>query len=244
MRVSPELNAPREYPTTLYLNDAELLTIQTTPVDLQDWAWGFMFAEGLIREPGAIKRVVVDEDRGVVWVDAPGVKPPDPDMDKRYITSGCGKGVTFTSIKDATQLRPLTSDLKVTLEQLQDWIRRMNEQTPLFDVSGGMHHATVVPVETGEMKVREDIGRHNAVDKAIGAAARAGWDLRRCVILTSGRISYEMCSKMGRCGLVIGATRTAVTDMAVRLANNLGIELVGYVRGNKAVVYTQGVRIE
>lgn len=90
-----------------------------------------------------------------------------------------------------------------------------------------MHHATVVPVETGEMMVREDIGRHNAVDKAIGAAVRAGWDLRRCVILTSGRVSYEMCSKMGRCGL----------------ANELRIELVGYVRGNQSVVYTAGMRI-
>lgn len=257
---TPRYPMPAEYPTTLYLNDVELLTIQTTPQDLQDWVVGFLFAEGLIQRPDQIRRLAIDEDRGLVWVDLPGAdghpgatghpsKPGGPGATgtngrRRYLTSGCGNGVTFSSVQDALRLKPVRHGLKVRSSQLLAWMKQMAANSEQYRRSGGMHAAAAVRVASGEMLLREDIGRHNAVDKVVGAMLRAGWRPEETVILTSGRISYEMCSKLARLGVGVGVSRTAATDQAFRLAVKLGIDLVGYVRTARSMrVYTSGERV-
>lgn len=235
---------PQECPTTLYVNDREILTIQTTPINLDDWTRGFLLGEGVITSLREIRSLVVDEQKAMIWVDTTSeVGTDDGFGEKRYITSGCGKGVTFSSIKDAMSLRPVTHGMKVSREQIADWMRLMQKHTPRYYESGGIHAAMALRAHTGEFEVREDIGRHNAVDKALGAAFRLGWSGPELVLLTSGRISYEMCTKLARHGIGIGASRTAATDQAGRLAEKLGIDLVGYVRGNAMTVYTEGLRV-
>ncbi len=241
----PPVPMPVERRTTLLVNGSELLSIQTTPVALSDWALGFLYTEGLIGGPEEVRELTVDEEAARVAVEI------DPDRLRgldlkghRYLTSGCGKGVTFSSVRDVMMLRPVRHDLRVRKEQLLSWIQQMQRQTPLYAKSGGMHAAAAVNVASGEMMVREDIGRHNAVDKAIGAALKAGWPPARVVMLTSGRISYEMCAKLGRFGVGVGASLTAATDQAIRLANRLRIDLAGYVRKpDSIVIYTEGRRI-
>jgi FdhD protein len=243
---TPPVPMPIEQRTTLVLNDIELLTVQTTPVALRNWAEGFLYTEGIISSLQDLRSLVVDEATGTVRADV------DPELlagrelaATRYLTSGCGKGVTFSSIKDAMMLRPVRHGLTVAPEQLAIWIRQMQKQMPLYAESGGMHGAAVVQVATGEMVVREDIGRHNAVDKAIGAALEAGWPGAEVVLLTTGRMSYEMCAKMARYCVGVGASLTAATDQAVRLANRLGIDLLGYVRRlDRLALYTAGARLE
>lgn len=237
---------PVEQRTTLVLNDTELLTVQTTPVALRNWAQGFLYTEGIISSLQEIQTLTVDEATGTVRADV------DPELlagrelaATRYLTSGCGKGVTFSSVKDAMLLRPVRHGLRIAPGQLAIWIRQMQQQMPLYAESGGMHGAAIVHVLTGEMVVREDIGRHNAVDKAIGAALEAGWPGPEVVVLTTGRISYEMCAKLARYCVGVGASLTAATDQAVRLANRLGIDLLGYVRRlDRLSLYTSGARLE
>lgn len=239
------MGLPVERPATLYVNDEELVTLQATPSHLDDWAVGFLLGEGLLTALEEIRRLSVDEDRGLVWADLPGLQSlPDAGVRKRYLTAGCGKGVTFSSLRDALQLRPVEQPLQVRLPELLSWVREMQRMAPLYAETGGVHSAALKHLGTGELLVREDIGRHNALDKAIGAAFRAGWDLRQVVALTSGRISYEATAKLGRAGIAVAASLTAATDQAVRLANYLGMELVGYVRSPRhAVVYTQSGRL-
>lgn len=236
---------PVERPATLYVNDEELVTLQTTPSHLDDWAIGFLFGEGLIREMAEISRLAVDQERGLIWADLPGLDAlPDAGRRKRYLTAGCGKGITFSSLKDALSLRKVDHSLRVELADLLLFMKQMQANTPLYAETGGVHAAGIKQVETGELIVREDIGRHNALDKAIGAAFRQGWDFARCVALTSGRVSYEASSKMGRAGIAVGASLTAATDQAVRLASHLGMELVGYARSPRhLVIYTSGDRL-
>lgn len=236
---------PVERPATLYVNDEELVTLQTTPSHLEDWAIGFLFGEGIIRDLAEVARLSVDEDRGLIWVDLPGLASlPDAGTRKRYLTAGCGKGVTFSSLKDALLLQKVDHVLQVRQADLLQWVREMQQNTPLYAETGGVHGAGLKHVDTGEMIVREDIGRHNALDKAIGAAFRAGWDLTRVVAVSSGRISYEVATKLGRARIAIGATLTAATDQAVRLATHLGMDLVGYARSPKhMVVYTHNGRL-
>ncbi|HYF94388.1 MAG TPA: formate dehydrogenase accessory sulfurtransferase FdhD [Symbiobacteriaceae bacterium] len=235
---------PVERPVTLYLADEELMTLQCTPGDLDDWAAGFLYGEGLIQSLDDIRRLTVEEDRGLVWVDLAGGAAAAPGRRQRYLTAGCGKGVTFSSLKDALQLKPLSHELTVTTQQMIDWVKQMQANCPLYAATGGVHGAALVDVTTGEVLVREDVGRHNAVDKAVGAALRAGWSFERCAAVTSGRISYEAASKLGRARVAVAASLTAATDQAVRLARHLGMDLLGYARSAKhVVVYTEGRRV-
>jgi len=233
---------PQERPTNLLLNGHHLLTVQTTPRWLDDWALGFLFSEGVVEGAEAVSSVQAEPGPGAavtVRVEAATSPRWKPHMARqRYITSGCGKGVTFSSIRDALTLTPIAHRLSVEPEQLVRWQRRLEEGAELYRATRGLHGAAVAHVDRDEVLVREDIGRHNAVDKAVGAALRRGWDMSRCVLVTSGRISYEMCAKLGRAGIAVGASRTAATDQAVRLAERLGIALAGYLRSHGMVLYT------
>ena len=241
---TPPLPMPSERRSTLYLNESELVSLQTTPVALDDWAVGFLFTEGIIGSLAELLDLRWEREAasGRVWAGVAADRLGNSEFAAhRYLTSGCGKGVTFSSVKDAMLLRPVRSDCQVSREQLVAWMQAMQRQTPLYDASGGMHAAAAVHLPSGDLLVREDIGRHNAVDKAIGAALRAGWAPGSCVMLTSGRISYEMCAKFARFGAGLGVSLTAATDQAFRLATRLGIDLVGYLRrSGKMLLYTDG----
>lgn len=237
----PQPPSPVERPVTLYVGDQELVTLQATPANLEDWAAGFLFGEGLIQRLADVRAITVEEDRGLIWVDLPGFAPESGARRQRYLTAGCGKGVTFSSLKDAMGLKRIQSDLDVRLTDLIAWGKEMQANCPLYAQTGGVHAAALRRIDTGELIVREDIGRHNALDKAIGAALRAGWPFGLTVALTSGRISYEAASKLARVGIAVGASLTAATDQAVRLARHLGMDLVGYARSEKHLcVYTTG----
>lgn len=227
--------APVERSTTLRLNGTALLTVQTTPIALEDWALGFLFTEGLIADAaGAAVRVDLPEVQVQAAV-SPGWEPEA--AGRRYLTSGCGKGVTFSSLRDAMALQPLRHQLAADHAQLLAYQQAAHAAAELYQRSGGIHSAAVAHTGTDAVLTREDIGRHSAVDKALGAALRAGWDLRACVLVTSGRISYDMCAKLARAGVAMGVSRTAATDQAVRLADRLGITLIGYLRPTSLVLY-------
>lgn len=236
--------APMERPTELWLNGRQLLTLQTTPAALDEWALGFLFTEGIISGAAKVSRLqVAGPERGgpglfAVAVEATLAPSWDPELvRRRYLTSGCGKGVTFSSLRDAMALQPLTHALAVDHDRLVRFQRSLRDGAVRYRRHGGIHAAALAHTEFDAVLVREDIGRHNAVDKAVGAALRRGWDLRRCVLVTSGRISYDMCAKLCRSRIAVGASRTAATDQAVRLADRQGVTLVGYLRPEGMVVY-------
>lgn len=213
--------APVERPTTIYLNDEEWLTVQTTPIHLHDWVIGYLCGEGVVDDPTEIDRLVVEEERGLIWVDLPNRRQ-----------------------RAELELEPVAHTLHLSDGQLLEWMREMLDSAPLYRETGGIHVAMAVRADTGEKIIREDIGRHNAVDKVIGAARKAGWPADQVAVLTSGRISYEMCTRLARFGASVGVSRTAATDQAYDLAMKLGIELVGYVRSAASlIVYTKGTQV-
>lgn len=236
-------HCPEEYPITLYLNAHELLTIQLTEVNLDDWAVGYLYAEGIIDSPDDIIDLQVDAYRGNIFVKvSEQFNLPAFLQRKRTITAGCGRGVTFRSLKEVGNFRKIKTSCQVTLSFLQEKMRQFHKLTPLYHKTGGMHAACIID-QKGELIVREDIGRHNAVDKVIGAALKKGLEGKDLVILTTGRISFEMCSKVARFGIGVAGSRTAATNLAVALGNELNIDLVGYIRGKSALVYTNGQHI-
>lgn len=235
---------PTERPYTIKLNGVEISSVQATQTDLADMAVGFLVSEGLLVSRDDFKGADVDRKHGVIYVET---KELDQQAlayktSKRYITSGCGKGVTFSSIDDVTAFASIDQAIYIEPSDLHTWIQEMSRQSEAYKNSGGSHSCGLVL--DGELKiVREDVGRHNAVDKVIGRAWLERMDLRRAVLLCTGRLSYEITAKSARQGIPMIASRSAATDLSVSIANSIGITLVGYVKSNQVVVYTHPERI-
>lgn len=231
--------SPLEYPTTIYINDVEHLTFQATPLHLDDFAIGLLFTEGLIAGLADVTGLVVEAERGLVWVD----------LRRDVVAPGEGAALAPASERGvvppgAADLPPVPPGVQITPAVLATLVGDMVRHATLYHETRGIHSAIVARPATGQWLVREDIGRHNAVDKVIGAALRRGWPGPELVVCTTGRISYEMCAKLARFGCGLAASRTAATDMACDLADRLGMDLVGYVRtASRYRLYTAGHRL-
>jgi len=233
---------PSERPVTIYLNDVEVATTQSTPSDLEELGVGFLVSEGLLSDREALRTVDVDAKRGFVWVTSDEVVPEDLVHRTRYLTSGCGKGVTFSSVGHARGLEPVASDMTVTADELYGFVGDMARAATLYRDTGGMHACGLAFGGTLAL-VREDVGRHNALDKLLGRAWLDRIPTRDTVLISTGRISYEMAVKAAKAFVPIVASRSAVTDLAAEIGAELGITLVGYARGGKLTVYTRPERV-
>lgn len=234
---------PEEYPITLRVNGYEVAVFQLTNQDLEDWAYGYLFSEGLINSADDIVTLKIDEEYGEILVEV------NDDIDaekmlnkKKHYTAGCGRGVTFFSMTDVKSFNKVSNDRTYKLSYLLKKQAEFARNSPLYLETGGMHGASILD-ETGAMVIKEDIGRHNAVDKVIGYAVRKRLNPDSLVLLTTGRISYEMLSKAAKFGFATVGSRTAATKQAVQLAKYLNIEVVGYLRGKRAITYTSKGRV-
>jgi FdhD protein len=234
---------PSEMPVTVHMNDVEVATTQATPDALEELGVGFLVAEGLLTDRDALASVTADYKRGLVWVSSAEAVPDDMVYKTRYITSGCGAGVTFSSVGHARGLAPVTARTKVTSQSLYDLVGEMARGAERYRDTGGMH-ACGLAREGALVVLREDVGRHNAVDKLLGRAWLDRVPTEDAVLLTTGRISYEMAVKAAKARVPIVVSRSAVTDLAAEIADELGMTLVGYARGGRMVVYTHPERVE
>jgi len=233
---------PSESPITLHMNEVEVATVQATPDDLEEMAAGFLVAEGLMTDRDALIAIDVDRKRGLVYVFTSEAVPDDMVHKTRYVTSGCGKGVTFSSVGHARGLAKVESDLRVPSQVLYDLMGQLARAAKAYRDTGGMHACGLVRGEE-LLLVREDVGRHNALDKLLGRAWLDRIPVEDSVLLSTGRISYEMAVKAAKAAAPVVVSRTAVTDLAAEIAAELGITLAGYARGGKITVYTHPERI-
>ena len=233
---------PSERPITVFLNDDEIATMQATPEDLTDLGAGFLLSEGFLTDREALESVDVDHKRGLVYVRSAEQAPADVAERRRYVTSGCGKGTTFASVGHARGIEPISSDVCVGSETIYDLMGQLARAAASYRDTGGMHSCGL-GVDGALAIVREDVGRHNALDKLFGRAWIDRTPTRDAILLTTGRISYEMAVKAAKAQVPVVVSRTAVTDLAAEVAERAGITLVGYARGGKLVVYTNPHRI-
>jgi len=233
---------PSETPITIHLNGVEVATVQATATDTEDMAIGFLLAEGLLHTRSLLESVDIDAKRGLVYVTSKEEVPLDLIHDTRYVTSGCGKGITFSSLGHARNITPVESDLRIEVGDLHAWMSQLAARSAEYRERGGCHSCGLV-VQDELVLVREDIGRHNAVDKLLGHAWLEGIDTTDALLLSSGRVSYEMIVKAAKSRIPFVASRSAATDLAAEIANELNITLTGYVRGGKAIVYTGPERL-
>lgn len=227
-----------EAPFTIFLNAHELVTLLVTPENLDELVIGFLRTEGFLATPADLRSIELDERRGVAEVTTAG----DPGFTRRYfgkrvVTSGCAGPL---SLADLARLRPLGEEslrVRVTAGRLLELAAALKESS-LFRLTGGTHSALAAPAAgDGDPVLREDIGRHNAVDKVAGRLTLDGVRLDDWVLVTSGRLASDLVRKAAALGMPIVVSRSAPTGLAVELAERLGLTLAGFARGNRLNVY-------
>ncbi|WP_159603692.1 formate dehydrogenase accessory sulfurtransferase FdhD [Agromyces humi] len=219
-----------------------------------DLAVGFLISEGVIARGDQVAAAIhcagPDGENTYNVLDltlAPGIPAPDASVQRStYMTSSCG--VCGKASIDAVRTRsayPIDDDLRVDPALLVTFPDRLRAGQDVFEKTGGLHAAALFDGRTGELLVlREDVGRHNAVDKVIGWAAREGLlPLRGIVLQVSGRTSFELAQKASMAGIPVLAAVSAPSSLAVELARDAGLTLVGFLRGESMVVYSGAERI-
>ena len=232
----------KEQPLTIILNNQELVTLLCSPADLKYLAVGFLAAEGFLKNRGEIKKITVDDRRGVIRLETIEDKAFSQDaLFKRIITSGCGRGASFYSAADAASQK-IESQLKIPADNVFTLVKAFQQRSQVYRLTGGVHSAALGDTER-ILVFSEDIGRHNAIDKIFGECILQDMPTADHLIITSGRISSEILLKVSKRNIPILISKSAPTNMGVRLAQELGITLIGFVRGKRMNVYSHGWRI-
>ncbi len=233
----------QEVPFTIFLNGREFVTLLCTGHHLEDLALGFLRSEGLLRSLADVRTHHVDQGAGTARVDLVHDSSLRQELYmKRTLASGCGRASVYYQPLDALEIRPMETRLRVSAGQIRERMREMNQGSPLYRETRGTHNAALARAD-GLLVTREDIGRHNAVDMIVGFALRQGLDLSDKILLTTGRASSEIVLKAARLGIPVLVSRSASTHLAVEIAGKVGMTLVGYVRGERMIVYTHPGRI-
>ncbi|MCF6290157.1 MAG: formate dehydrogenase accessory sulfurtransferase FdhD [Desulfobacterales bacterium] len=227
-----------EIACTLVVNNRELVSLLCTPTELEALTLGFLLSEGLLEERNSLPAMGVDEEKSVVRVELPDLPTDWQDrFHKKTVTSGCGKGITFTDPGSLTSLPADRKPIHLTTGRIQDFLADFRNRSQLFISTGGVHSAALAD-STKILLFAEDIGRHNAVDKLIGKAFLQEIPLRDKILISSGRISAEIMTKVVRNKIPVLISRTAPTCMAVTHAEDHGVTLIGFARGNRMNIYT------
>ncbi|GAA4861934.1 formate dehydrogenase accessory sulfurtransferase FdhD [Paenibacillus vulneris] len=233
-----------EYPLTVRVDGEEFATIVCSPSDLDDMVVGFLASEGMIRSVEEIRRLSLDADRGFADVELAAPQNTGKDWyNKRFIGSCCGKSRQFYFHNDARTAKTITSRMTVKAEQCLALMRELQQCSSDFRSTGGVHNAALASTEE-LLVVRSDIGRHNALDKIYGHCLQHRIPLKGKVLVFSGRVSSEVLLKTAKIGVGVLLSKSAPTQLALQLADDLGITVVGFIRGDSFNVYTHHERLE
>ncbi|WP_439689188.1 formate dehydrogenase accessory sulfurtransferase FdhD [Curtobacterium sp. SP.BCp] len=246
-----------EEPLEIRVGGSSLAITMRTPGNDVDLAAGFLVSEGVIARgddfltarycAGATEEGLNTYNVLDVTL-APGVPAPDPSLERAFYTTSscglCGKA-SIDAVRTTSQHTVLHDDLVLDPALLATFPDLLRDQQAVFEKTGGLHAAALFDGRTGRMLVlREDVGRHNAVDKVIGWAVKDGrLPLTGTVLMVSGRASFELTQKASMAGIPVLAAVSAPSSLAVDLAKEVGITIVGFLRGQSMVVYSRPERI-
>ena len=236
-----------EVPIVLMYNGVSHVVMLATPTNLEDFALGFSLTEGIIHKPQEFLSAKVYQRANGIEV---SIKIPDERFQclsskGRNLTgrTGCGLCGASTLKQAIRQPVPVQNNVCVTAKQLTAALNDLNHKQSLNQLTGAIHAAAWVEPERGIVEIREDVGRHNALDKLLGLISRTGKESNTGFIIVTSRASYEMVQKTAFLGVGLLVAISAPTALAIRLAEQAGVTLVGFARGEHHVIYTHPQRI-
>jgi FdhD protein len=245
-----------EEPLELRIDGKAVAVTMRTPGNDVELAHGFLLTEGVIGEREDISAARYCAGTGpdgrntynVLEVSlSPGVAPPEVGVERNFYTTSscgvCGKAA-LDAVKLRTRYSPADDACTVSADVLVTMPDKLRAAQKVFDSTGGLHGAGLFTADGELLVAREDVGRHNAVDKVVGWAVQAGRiPLRGTVLMVSGRASFELVQKATMAGVPMLAAVSAPSSLAAELADEQGLTLVGFLRGDSMNVYTGDQRI-
>ncbi len=241
VRETLKVSVTEEIPLTIEVNGDEVATLLCSPEDLKDMVTGFLLTSGFIKGISSLRGLVVDRD---LWKASAEVDPGGMQSEmfqKRIYTSGCGKGIIFHNPIDLIHRSALPAGFTAESGRITELMRAFMKYSTEYRQTGGVHSAALA--DTDLVVFRDDLGRHNAIDKVIGAALAGGINLSDKIMLTSGRISSEIIWKLIRCGIPVLASAKAPTNQAIKIARDGNLTTVGFARANHMNIYSGFDRI-
>ncbi|MEK1891040.1 MAG: formate dehydrogenase accessory sulfurtransferase FdhD [Phyllobacterium sp.] len=239
---------PEETPIAFSYNGTTHAVMMATPADMEDFAVGFSLSEGIVSTMEGISEIAIEEhDEGIdVQVRLAAEAGQELTDRRRRMAGPVGCGLCgIESIEQA--LKPVASVDKVRLalapEEIADAVNSLSERQPLHGETGAVHAAGFYVPGQGILAVREDVGRHNALDKLAGALCRAGVAGQTGAVVITSRVSIEMVQKTAIIGASVLIAVSAPTALAVRTAEAAGMTLIALVRGEEFDVFTRPERV-
>jgi len=234
-----------EKPLHLFVNNAYWATILCSPANLKEMAIGHLLSEGILKSIAEIDEVNLKEAEDSCYVKLKAeVKVENrlklSRLHARIVTSACGSGSPYQYNKKPAKIK---SKLTVKADVLFNSVNQLNIKAELFRQTGGVHAAAIYKADGSLVALAEDVGRHNAVDKAIGMAALRQTEFGECFLALSGRLSGDVVFKAAKVGLPIVASLAAALSSGIDMAEQANLTLAGFVRGKRMNIYTFDERI-
>jgi FdhD protein len=236
-----------EMPVALRYQGTPYVVMLATPAELEDLAVGFTLSEALVTAPGEIRQVRQHAEAGALAVDIDIAPPRFAELLRRQrnLSARTGCGLCGAETVEGAIRKParIESPLSVPAPALHAALQELASRQPLNERTGSVHAAAWALPERGIQLVREDVGRHNALDKLIGALTRARIEIGSGYVLITSRASYEMVQKAATVGVPLLAAVSAPTGLAIRLAEASGMTLAGFARPGQHVIYAHPERL-
>ncbi|PWH05481.1 formate dehydrogenase accessory sulfurtransferase FdhD [Brachybacterium endophyticum] len=248
-----------EEPLEIRADGRPVAVTMRTPGHDVELSTGFFLSEGIIRDGGDVLTAIHCGGPGtglggeantynVLDVSlAAHVPPPDAATERNFYTTSscgvCGKA-SIDAVRTVSAFGVTDEDLRLTPELIASLPETLREHQDVFDKTGGLHAAGLFTADGELLVLREDVGRHNAVDKVVGWAAQKGrLPARGTILQVSGRASFELVQKAVMAGIPVLSAVSAPSSLAVELADEAGLTLLGFVRGPRLNVYTHAARV-
>ncbi len=234
-----------EKPLHLFINKAYWATILCSPSNLREMAVGHLLSEGILKSTQEIEEVILEEKKNSCTVKLRAEISAEDRINlsrlhSRVITSACGGNEIYQYKGKNPRVE---STLQVKAEIVFGSVKQLNFKAEVFKQTGGVHVASIHRGDGSLVTMAEDVGRHNAVDKAIGMAALQKTDFSECFMALSGRVSGDVAFKAAKVGLPVVASLSAALSSGIEMARSTNLTLAGFVRGNRMNIYTHYERL-
>lgn len=245
-----------ESPIDIFINSEPLVNIICLPKDLKELAFGFLFSVGIINSVDDVKEIKISELENNIFVELQNTvdfKIEDIDMNpvSRVVDTTCGisspwRKLIKNRIDEAKVKEKLWSEdtIKIKSDIIFSAIKKMQINTPLYRETGGCHGAAIFDFKGNLLAVKEDVGRHNAIDKVIGEILLQKHSFENVFLTSTGRLTSDSVLKAIRVRIPIVASFSAAIESGIKLAFAYGITLIGFARGARMNIYTHPERIE